>query len=488
MDEGREQSVRASLRLVTTAWVFGSVWMHITTGATMTRFARSLGMSEFGFGLLAAIPFAGAILQLPASYLLEKYGHRKRLFLVAGLIHRAMWLAIAAIPWVFPLTHGWWALLLVLSISTALANFSGPAWLTWMADLVPPRIRGRYFSRRGQYGRLVGAVATVAIGWTLDAATGKDMLERALSIALAVAALCGMVDILFHKTVPPVERRREQHVSFRELVGRPLRDSDFRRFLGFNFTLTFAIGYVGQFIWLYLFDVVGMGNLQANVMLIAVPLIASMLTFPIWGRLVDRLGCRPVLVISGLLIVHGGASWVFVTQESWWMGYLAVLLATMSWPGVELANLNMLLRISQARDDLHGHHGSSFVAMHSLVVAVGGTCSGLFGGAVAQALEHWRGSILGWPLTYHGVLLLISAGLRAISLLWLIGMHEPRAYSTRSALRYLVTNIYSNVQQAALMPVRGIGRLGRLTYRLPLASKLKDTAPKAPVEPSPRKP
>lgn len=470
MDDTPEQPIRTSLRLVTTAWVFGSVWMHITTGATMTRYARSLDMSEFGFGLLAAIPFAGAILQLPASYLLEKYGHRKRLFLITGLIHRAMWLAIAAIPWVLPGATWWWALLLVLSISTALANFSGPAWLTWMADLVPPRIRGRYFSRRGQYGRLVGALATVAIGWTLDAATGRDVLNKSLSIALAVAALCGMADILFHKTVPPVQRSRVQHVSFRELIGRPLRDRDFRKFLAFNFTLTFAIGYVGQFIWLYLFDVVEMTNLQANVMLIAVPLIASMLTFPIWGRLVDRLGCRPVLLIAGIFIVHGGASWVFVTKESWWLGYLGALLASMAWPGVELANLNMLLRISQARDDLHGHHGSSFIAMHSLVVAVGGTCSGLFGGAVAQALEDWRGSFFDWPLTYHGLLLLISAAMRAVSLVWLIGMHEPRAYTTRAALRYMATNIYSNVQQAALIPVRAIGRFGRLTYRLPAAT------------------
>ena len=483
MDDVREQSVRHSLRLVTAAWVFGSVWMHITTGATLTRYAQSLGTSEFGFGLLAAIPFAGAILQLPASYVLEKYGHRKRLFLFTGLIHRGLWLAIAAIPWIFPDASWWWMLLLVLSVSTGLANFCGPAWLTWMADLVPPRIRGRYFSRRGQYGRLVGAIATVCIGWVLDAATGRDVLQTALSVALAIAALCGMADIIFHKPVPDEPARRDRHVSLRELVGRPLADPSFRRFLAFNFTLTFAIGYVGQFIWLYLFDVVKMSNLQANIMLIAVPLIASMLTFPLWGRLVDRFGCRPVLVISGVFIVHGGAAWIFVTQESWWIGYLAVLLATMAWPGVELANLNMLLRISQNRDDLHGHRGSAFVAMHSVVVALGGTLSGLFGGTVAELLEDWHGSIFGWPLTYHGLLLLISAGLRAGSLVWLIGMHEPRAHTTRAALRYMVSNIYSNLQQAAMSPVRGIGRLGRLTYRLPGAkANAGNAAPSADAE------
>lgn len=459
--------LRQTLRLITLAWVFGAVWMHITTGAVMTRYAKALGVEAFGFGLLAAIPFAGALVQLPASYLMEKYGRRKRMFITAGIAHRSMWLVIAAIPWIAPEAGWWWMLMLALAISTAMANMINPPWITWMADTVPERIRGRYFSRRGQYGRAVGVVTTVLIGFALDRATQIDplTLRRVISGVLVIGALCGITDIAMFRGVPDHdEPPGNPDLSLGRLLAEPLRDRNFRRFLGFGATLTFAVGYVGQFIWLYLFDVLGMSNLKANVMLVAVPLTVSLLTFPLWGRLVDRLGCRPVLAIAGLMIVHGGASWVFVTKDHWWLGYLAVCSATAAWPGVELATANLLMNIGATESAERRH--SAYVAVYSIVIAAAGVASGLFGGVFAQTMRDWHGSLMGVPLTYHGLLLLISAALRLSALIWLIGLEEHHAYSARAAIRYMAANIYSNVQQSLFAPARGLVRLGRFTFNL----------------------
>ena len=177
-----------------------------------------------------------------------------------------------------------------------------------------------------------------------------------------------------------------------------------------------------------------------------------------------RWGCRPTLVIAGLGIVPGAAIWILVTREHWWVGYIAVLLAVAAWPGVELANFNILLRMSASGSG--GRQGSAYVAVSSVVTAAAGVASGLFGGAVAKLLGPWQGSLFGWPLTYHGVLFLVSAGLRGLALLWLIGLREAEAYSTQAAVRYMAVNIYSNVQQAFFMPVRRLVRLGRLAYDL----------------------
>lgn len=470
-----EPDLRANLRLVIVAWVFGAAWMYVTTGAAMTRYAKSLGLGEFGFGLLAAMPYLGALVQLPASYFLERFGHRKAMFILAGLLHRSMWLVIAAIPWFAPQATWWWMLLMILVVSTLLANTMTPAWMTWMADMVPGRIRGRYFSHRGQYGRFVGVIVTIGMGLAMDWAERADttglMLRQLISIAMVAAALSGMFDIALFRWVPdqrhsPPQRR----VEFMHLLRQPLADRNFRRFLGFSATLTFAIGYVGQFIWLYLFDVVGMTNMRANMMLVAVPLIVSMLSFPLWGRMVDKLGCKPVLLIAGLLIVHGGASWILVTPDHWWIGYMGSISATAAWPGVELAMMNLLLGISGSQH--HGRMGSAYVAVHSTVVALAGIASGLFGGFFAEAMSTWKGTLFGWPLTYHGLLLLTSAGLRLLALGWLIGLEEPRAVTTRNAARYMVAHIYSNLQQAVFAPTRGLWRLGRITYRfLPLRQR-----------------
>ena len=47
-------------------------------------------------------------------------------------------------------------------------------------------------------------------------------------------------------------------------------------------------------------------------LVVVVPLILSMLAYPVWGRLIDRLGRKPVLIIATALVVHGSVAWVFV--------------------------------------------------------------------------------------------------------------------------------------------------------------------------------
>ena len=451
-------TLRRSLRIITLAWGFGAVWMYMTTGAARTQYGKTMGMSDAAFGIMAAIPNLGLLFQVVASYVIERYGNRKKLFLVAGTIHRLLWILIAAIPWLpVPQSEHWWLFLLFLALTTALANMNDPAWLIWMADLVPDRIRGRYFGRRGQLGRLVGMATTLSIGFILDSAKAVDQqtLQRVISLLFIFASACGAVDILMFKWVPDEHRSKPQKKPpFFWMLAQPLKHPAFRRFLAFRATLFFAIGYIEVYAWLYLFDVVEMSNWRANVMLVAVPTIVTMSTFPLWGRLVDRLGCRPVLLIAGVMITHGALSWMFVTKENWWFGYIAVLTATMAWPGVELASQSVLL--GMADSDTNEVGGSAYVAVHSAVIGIAGICSGLFGSLIAHNMHDWHAVILGWPVTYHGLLFFISAVLRLTSLIWLIGMAEPQSYTARAALRYMVSSIYANVQTVFVGGWRGL--------------------------------
>jgi MFS family permease len=458
---------RRAMWYVMVAWFFGAVWMYITTGAVLTQYAKSLHVTEFGFGLLAMLPYLGMLMQLPSSYILERYGYRKQIFLIFNLVHRLAWLGIAVIPWVLPASWGAASLLIMIAVSHMFSQFATPAWVSWMADMVPTRIRGRYFSRRTQFGQMVGLIVTILIGFLLDRAQvlPGNVFLKTLSVMLAVSALFGAMDIVSFFPVPD-ERTYQPNakLKFWSIIRGPLADKNFRRFLGFMGTMTFAIGYIGQFVWLYLFDVVRMNNVQANIMLVVVPLCVTMLSYPIWGRLVDRLGRKPVLIIAGLLVVNGGAAWAFVRQENWWLGYIAVLLATAAWPGIEVGNFNLLLNMTVSKQG-RSRQGSAYSAINSLVVSVAGILSGLFGGIIAYTFKDWHGTFFGWPLTYHGLLFLISAGLRLASLGWLIGLEDVGAQSTRFAMRYVVTSFYSNIQQAVFTPIRALGRLGKLSYR-----------------------
>ena len=150
-------------------------------------------------------------------------------------------------------------------------------------------------------------------------------------------------------------------------------------------------------------------------------------------------------------------------RSHWVAGYLTIILSNAVWPGVELANFNILLSMS---DPQAGRaQGSAHVAINSTATALAGVASGLFGGAVAQWLSDWHYAIGGIVLTYHGVLFILSSVMRSTAVLWLIRLEDPKAASTREALRYLGSNVYSNLQQAIFIPGRLFQQLSRWTYR-----------------------
>jgi hypothetical protein len=90
----------------------------------------------------------------------------------------------------------------------------------------------------------------------------------------------------------------------------------------------------------------------------------------------------------------------------------------------------------------------------------------LFGGAVAQACGEARPQWLGIEWTYHRILFAVSSAFRLLAVGWLIGFRDAKAATTRAALRYMGTNVYSNLQQAFFLPVRFLSRLGAATYKV----------------------
>jgi len=282
-------ALRQQLGLVFYAWTFGSVWLWSISGAAMTRFAREMGVPDYGFGVLATLPFVGTLLQVPATYLLEKRGQRKRVFLVLGGLGRGLWTFTALIPWMLPDAREWWwpAMALSLLVTWSCAQASVPAWMNWMSDVIPRQIRGRFFGLRNQIGQPIGLVTTLGIGYALDQAaqvqsTHPDLMLKVTSAILGIAGMMGVLDILLFRFVDdPQKVTKPSTEGLLSMMLGPLKQKEFRRFLLFNFTLTLAIACIGQYIWLYLFDVLHWSNQKANIMLIAVPLLVRMLSFSI---------------------------------------------------------------------------------------------------------------------------------------------------------------------------------------------------------------
>ncbi len=459
------------------AWVFGSLWMWTISGAAMTQFAKGLGMPDWGFGLLATLPFVGTLFQLPGSWVHERFGRRKAWFISTHLFSRLLWIGIALIPWIVPESLGgarWGVLLVMVCLSWVSMSLSTPAFMSWFSDLVPRRIRGRHLALRNSATLPLSLVASLGVGWWLyraELAAGADIADELLrltSLIVGCAGIFGSLDILcFFWVKDPVPSRGNPHTPWLSMLKTPLRDANFRRFLAYNATLMLAIGFLGQYVWLFVLYEARVSFLQANLMLLAVPLVIRAMAYPFWGRLVDRLGKKPVMLISGSLFVFGPVGWLLVTPELIWPGYLMTLISPFAFPGLECANMNFILGLAETRKGRSG--GSAYVAVNSIVVGVAGVTSGLIGAVVAKSLDAFHYEwVVSWTwmawwvqeagpavvVTYHGVLFLISMGLRVAALIWAATLVEPRAIGTRQALRIVTSSLYSNMRQGAALPVR----------------------------------
>ena len=203
--------------------------------------------------MLAAIPFMASFLTLPGTLLIEATGKRKWIFLVGLYFQRLMWIPIALVPTV-DLTLRWQmaagrspsprssSLMFLMYCRQAVG---GPGWIGWMSDLIPPGIRGTYFSRRRQWGLLSGIPAAWGAGWLLDHFAGAgqccihdDLVRGGVPGGVRCSASLDICTSFIG--CPNVPTPPKKGTDLLRAWGEPLRNRDYLRFAGFVGTLVFA--------------------------------------------------------------------------------------------------------------------------------------------------------------------------------------------------------------------------------------------------------
>ena len=457
--------MRQTLGLVTLAWFFGSVWWTTTSGEPLTVFAQGLGASNFDFGLLAALPFIASLASLAGSLLSEWTGHKKLIFLASLYVQRLMWVVIAIAPlWMIGqggrrASPSALHLFLVLAfLSYAAGAVGGPAWLSWMAELVPRRINGKYFSGRRQWGILSGIPAAILAGWILDRCGAGDapLLLRCCGLLFLASAICGLADIHLFQYVPASRAAPQAGRQLLHGLRKPLADARFLNFSGFVAMLTFAVSFFGQFATLYLLERVRMSNLGTQMVLVVAPMVAQLLVLGAWGAAADRMGKRPLLVLSSIGLVPVALAWCLVTPGAVWLAYLLSGLGAALWTGIEVANMNLVLEASGGAPGRRCG-GCSYAAVNSVIINIAGCAGGLVAGGVAQLLSNWHWQPLASfkTFSFYDVLFVASAILRLASAVVFIPLlHEPAARSSAQVLRFMIAAVFAP-------PLRSIARITR---------------------------
>ncbi len=462
----RGPQLRRALRTVIIAWMYGIVWMTCVTGSRITLFARMVGFSDFEFGVLAALPFVATLAQLAAAMLIERTGLRKFQFLQCATIHRLLWVAVAAVPLIMPVPSRAAVLTMlgILTLSWFLSHLATPAWLMWMGDIIPRRVRGRFLANRVRITQAVHIPAVIVLAWGMDRLMRPDLpltaehqrpLLMGISIVFAIGAVFGAIDILLFRKMREVFRplpcapRPAQSVEeaaasksggaigglWRQtetLLIAPLRDKQFRQVAGFYAVASFAMTSAGAFFWRNCLENLRFGQLGADGLFLVIGPLAGIASTLIWGRTIDRWGRRPVLIIACVCIVfsdlphllasphtpnpqwladavNAAAAWLSGLFGGDWqpvgeatpMGAWLIISVSVLIGGTGWTGIN-LAREGIMMGFADGPGRSRYVAAQAVIISFGGVLGGLAGGLLAQSLEFLqREPIVAGPFLWN---------------------------------------------------------------------------------------
>lgn len=433
--------VARGLRVSLWEAVWSTVWAVLTTGFFQTGFALFLGASPFALGLLAGLPAAVNLLQLPASLYAERRGERKPLVAVSSLLGRLLWIPILFVPFVLPPGARLPVFLVLLVLSSASLAVSVPAWTSWISDLVPAGSRGQYFARRNMLASVVTMIAPLPAGAFLDQAVKYNQFDPRIGFAvlfgLAAIAAVGAAVMLNRQPEPPRERS-ENSVSANlvQSLTAPLSDRAFRPFLLFAALMVCGQTLAGQF-----FTAWQVGRDALNLPYLTVQILgvfaagAGLAATPLWGYLSDKYGARPVLVLSTVGTITAPLIWTLTRPGAGWINLALIVLLNIcsgaSWAGVGLTQFSMLI------GSVSPEKRSTYVAMFSAVNGIVGGVSPILGGSLMGLLEPFHVGSGPNALNNYKILFLLTALIRVVCAGLLTRVHAGTDRPTRYVLDQL---------------------------------------------------
>ncbi len=388
-----EEGLKKGLRGVTLDGLATKMTVSLTTGAFLVAFALQFGASNSVIGLLAAIPMLTNVIQLPAVYLVEKIRVRRAISAYFAFASRSTLLAIALIPFLFPIDWAITVLIVGLFLKGAFGAVSQCAWSSWMRDLVPREKRGSFYAKRMSLAALLGMGISLVAGYYLDwfkAGFAQYILYSYTPLFL-LAFAAGMANVWVIANIPE-PRMKSKSVNVFKLMLEPLKNANFLNLMKFLVTWNFAINLAAPFFTVYMLKGIKL-DMSTVVALTVLSQAVNITVLRIWGRFMDRFSNKSVLNVCGPLFIVSIFFWIFtlhpgrhaLTMPLLIILHIAMGLAT---AGTVLGTSNIAIRLAP-RDA-----ASSYLATSSVANSISAGIAPILGGQFADFFAERHFSLL----------------------------------------------------------------------------------------------
>lgn len=349
---------------------FAQVYGNLATigSSFITKLLVIMGASPLQYSLLSAIGQGSAIWQPLGVAFSHHIRQRKWLCVWITALGRFLTLFLG-VALVFPVqAEGIWFLLVLLFFSAGLQATGANIWIAWISDLIPLRIRGRFFSKRNQILLAVGLVFSYVVSFHVDifesSGAGSKSWYRNLiggehffvpqnqalflAFIFVFASIIGIIGLSFLALQPERKRCAQDQPSLRKVFLEPFGDKNFRLLLCFGSWWMLATGVGSPFWGPFMLKNLEMGLFEVQ-LYNTLHISASLLAFGFWGRFIDRFGNKTAMKICVVLGSINPLFWLFMSASNhqllWFEGFISGFM----WAGAGIVTTNFVLSIAPKR-------------------------------------------------------------------------------------------------------------------------------------------
>jgi MFS family permease len=312
----------------------------------------------------------------------------------------------------------------ILVIAYSLYAFFGavgvPAWFSLLGDIVPAKIRGKYFGKRNKICTSVTLLATILAAFVLDYSKTRGLVLLGFAAIFLVASVARMTSAyLMSRHYDPAFKLEEgYYFSFWQFVKKA-PSNNFGKFVIYVGMLYFSVLIAAPFFTVYMLK--NLGFSYTTLMLVNISATVFMLLFsPVLGKFADKYGNRELLKIGGIVIPMLPVLWLF-SGNPWYLALVPQLASGLGWAAFNLASSNFIY------DSVTPQRRGLCVTYFNAFVYAGTFLGATVGGVIATYV----------PITFMNNLLFIfavSGVLRGLaSLIMLPKVREVREVRTASS-------------------------------------------------------
>ncbi|MDO9578497.1 MAG: MFS transporter [Candidatus Cloacimonadales bacterium] len=368
----RNSTIKRTFRISTIEGVFAHVYgiLVLNGNIFVTKLFLILGASPLHFSLLSAFAQFSAVFRPLGVAITHRLTQRKRTTIIVAGIGRFLTLFIGFSLLFHDPVNGIWFILILFLVSQGIQSIAGNIWIAWISDIIPTRIRGRFFSKRNQILLLVGLIVAYIVSFHVDLFEKNETSFKQLYLKLiglqdyfllqnqakflgglfVAASLIGLFGLYFLNKQPEKSKYLKSSDSLRKIYSAPFRDKNFRLLLLFGVWWMMAVG-IGSAFWgpfmlkklnMSMFEIQIYGSLST---------FAALLSYTFWGKFIDRFGNKTTMMICVFLGGVNPMLWLFMTAGNHSIIWFEAFSAGFMWSATGIVMTNFVLSIAKKRQE-----------------------------------------------------------------------------------------------------------------------------------------